>query len=214
MTTSCEKCIFSIKTDDIQTGCVAGRLTKFYKLGKAYIDKETPHHHTISNICNLCFHSESPVNVPEALKIAKRRIVPKIHCFVKVFESTKLSNLEDTVHSLSRQIVRPIVTLIIQKDYPLYKLQSYLLRDTNVNISQIYHDDYNAEVRRLAKDSSSQFMSIIDAGKMYNPILYAKLHAKLNIQLRPIVLVKSPFIINTKLYNFLCTDKSLVTSIL
>ncbi len=209
MITSCKKCIFSLKVDNTQTGCAAGRLAKFYKLGKAHIDKETPTSHTIDGICNLCYHSESYVNVPEALKIARRRIVPKIHTFIKVYDSTKLSSLEDTIHSFSRQIVKPNITLIIQQDYPLYKLQSYLLRDTNIDISQIYHDDYNREIQRLAKLSDSQFMSIVDAGKVYNPLLYSKLHGRLNIQLKKIVLVKSPFTIVTKLYNFLSTDKSL-----
>lgn len=209
MTTSCEKCLFSIKTDDLQIGCAAGRLTKFYKLGKAHIDKETPNHHTIDSLCNLCFHSENPVNVSEALKIAKRRIVPKIHCFVKIYNSSKLCDVEQTIHSLTRQIVKPFISLICEQDYPLYKLQSYLLQDKNLNINQLYHSNYNEEIRRLAKLSDSQFMSIVDAGKIYNNLLYARLHGRINIQLRPIVLVRNPFIINTKLYNFLCTDKSL-----
>lgn len=209
MTTSCAECMFSIKTDDLQIGCAAGRLAKFYKLGKAYIDKETPDHHTIDALCNLCFHSENPVNVLEALKVAKRRIVPKIHCFVKIYNNTKLCDVEQTVHSLTRQIVKPSISLICEQDYPLYKLQSYLLQDKNLNINQLYHSNYNEEIRRLAKLSDSQFMSIIDAGKTYSNLLYAKLHGRLNVQLKQIVLVKTPLIINTKLYNFLSTDKAL-----
>lgn len=209
MQTQCNKCMFAVETDGQQTDCIANRLTKFYKLGKANVQPEDTHF-TINGICNMCYSSDDKdIDVYDALKVVKRRVVPRVECFIKVSDSTKLCELEETVHSLTRQIVRPYITLIVKQDYPLYKLHDYVLRDPYIKMSQIYHEDYNLEIRTLAKSSTCQYLSIIDAGKTYNSLLFAKLHGRTNIQLRPVVLVRSPFIIVTKLYNFLCTDKSL-----
>jgi hypothetical protein len=58
--TSCEKCSFAIWENEQQTGCNAGRLEKFEKLGEVQEKKVNPFY-KINRFCNMFRSEEEPV---------------------------------------------------------------------------------------------------------------------------------------------------------
>lgn len=209
MRTICKSCIFAKFNNGQQYGCYLGRLDKFFDLGKVVPIQPEDTFYTINTVCNTCRTTDKPIQIGEAIRKVKKQIVPVIHCFVKIDDACPLSKVEETVHSLTRQIVKPKITLLITQEYPLYKLHNYLLENNSLYINQVFHSSLDEEVRAQAKISNSSYISICEPGYIYSKLCFAKLHGRINVQLQSIVLVKNPFIISTSLYNFLSEDKLL-----
>lgn len=118
MNTSCEKCAFAIYEDNIQSGCKAGRLTKFQDTGSEVEHKDN-YFIIKDRICMMCCPEETIVKLgfKNPLQDMRKAIELKCAIYIIATDNSTLEDIKLTIDSLNKQTLRPrCINVIVNTD--------------------------------------------------------------------------------------------------
>lgn len=122
-TTTCEKCIFSIKDEnEEQIGCFANRIELYVKQ-KVASKEEGNKFYTIENrICNLCRAKDSPWNdgsdLEKLLIKAKKEVIVNTACIITCEQNSSIEDILKTAKSLEKQTLQTTVFFNFTSNIP------------------------------------------------------------------------------------------------
>lgn len=199
--TRCEKCVFAILKDGIQTGCELGKLEKFKERQEELLLKEG-YYNIASRICKFkCNNLHGFADKTELVNALNHAHKVKVGYVVVAEDSLAFSKIEDSIISIHEN--KPDCVFVA-------------VRDNSVDIYNRLRDKYPAVMVREVFDKSlelenecvrslqTEFCVLMRAGETVPPDISEILNKAVNTELLQVgAVIDKPTVVNTKIYKHL-----------
>jgi hypothetical protein len=246
ITTSCRDCVFAVWQDYVpnnneniyeeniviektQVGCSLGRLAKFREQNLVEdVHDEAREFSIIKRFCNTCRDSRWEHNNKRKnlVELVNKEIKVQIEVYVLVTEEDTPEDVEATLKSLTKQVVKPTKIVVVNNKKNLRpSLVLSLLKGAvtgvpwrNTTVAETLQDGSPISVERAIDitccKSEAFFFATFRAGFVVPPIFIEELNVALNEELVRFSVLKpvddryNGFVAQTKLFNLLEGNKA------
>ena len=197
ITTSCEGCVVANYNNDQQSGCQLGRADKLtYEMGK-------DGHYMVHHFCNTYRPEEwrkelSLEQYETRHDIVINETIPRVGFFIVFDPNHEIDELRTTLEDIQHQTITPRYVAVINSKVEynpeiqeMFK-EMFNLEDTMHHIVQVSHmpDDHNLLIDEAFTHAKNGWLYINYSGERIDRELIAKMHQRININMKPLVVVK------------------------
>jgi len=197
ITTSCKGCVFATYTDKQQSGCQLGRADKL-----TYETNEDGHY-MVQRFCNTYRPEEwlkelSLDEYENRHDVVLNETVPRVGFFI-IFDPThNIEDLRITLEDIQRQTIPPRYVAVINSkvEYNI-EIQAIFkeMFDFDVTMHHIvqmssFPEDHNLLVDEAFTHAKNGWLYITYSHEKIDRDLVSKMHARININMKPLVVVK------------------------
>ena len=222
ITTSCEGCVFANYNNDQQSGCQLGRADKLtYEMGK-------DGHYMVHHFCNTYRPEEwlkelSLEQYETRHDIVINETIPRVGFFIVFDPNHEIDELRTTLEDIQHQTITPRYVAVINSKVEynpeiqeMFK-EMFNLEDTMHHIVQVSHmpDDHNLLIDEAFTHAKNGWLYINYSGERIDRELISKMHTRININMKPLVIVKpyegiKGMLFQTSLFKLLNGNKTKV----
>ena len=222
ITTSCKGCIFANYSNSTQSGCQLGRAEKLtYE-----IDEDG--HYMVQHFCNTYRPEEwlkelSLDDYETRHDVVLEEAIPRVGFFVVFDPSHGIDELKITLEDIQHQTIAPRYVAVINSKVEynpeiqtMFK-EMFDLEDTMHHIVQVSKmpEDHNLLIDEAFTHAKNGWLYINYSGERIDRELISKMHTRININMKPLVIVKpyegiKGMLFQTSLFKLLNGNKTKV----